>query len=147
MKRYYISHPFTGNEEKNKADADRIRAALKEAHPDICFMNPLGMFGNKDTDYCTALADALELLSSCEAVIFCPGWEDSTGCRAEKAFALQQGIRIMYLEDFPVAMPNPLMDVGHYSHGVRCETIKRGVLVSFGEDMRGETIHGNRHDG
>ncbi len=100
MKRYYISHPFTGNEERNKADADRIRAALKEAHPDICFMNPLGMFGNKDTDYCTALADALELLSSCEAVIFCPGWEDSTGCRAEKAFAMQQGIRIMYLEDF-----------------------------------------------
>lgn len=104
MKRYYISHPFTGNEEKNKADADRIRAALKEANPDICFMNPLGMFGNKDTDYCTALADALELLSSCEVVIFCPGWEDSTGCRAEKAFALQQGIRIMYLQDFPEAM-------------------------------------------
>lgn len=104
MKRYYISHPFTGNEEKNKADADRIRAALKEAHPDICFMNPLGMFGNKDTGYCTALADALELLSSCEAVIFCPGWEDSTGCRAEKAFAMQQGIRIMYLQDFPETM-------------------------------------------
>lgn len=103
MKRYYISHPFTGNEEKNKADADRIRAALKENHPDICFMNPLGMFGNKDTDYCTALADALELLSSCEAVIFCPGWEESTGCRAEKAFAMQQGIKIMYLEDFDAA--------------------------------------------
>ena len=100
MKRYYISHPFTGNEEQNKADADRIRAALKEAHPDICFMNPLGMFGNKDTDYCTALADALELLSSCDAVIFCRGWEDSTGCRAEKAFAMQQGIKVMYIQDF-----------------------------------------------
>lgn len=100
MKRYYISHPFTGNEEENKADADRIRAALKEALPEICFMNPLGMFGNKDTDYCTALADALELLSSCNAVIFCPGWENSTGCRAEKAFAIQQGITIMHLEDF-----------------------------------------------
>lgn len=104
MKRYYISHPFTGNEEKNKADADRIRAALKEAHPDICFMNPLGMFGNKDTDYCTALADALELLSSCEAIILYRGWEDSAGCRAEKAFAMQQGIKIMYIQDFRAEM-------------------------------------------
>ena len=100
MRRYYISHPFTGNEKKNKADADRIRVALKEAYPDICFMNPLGMFGDKDMDYCTALADALELLSACEAVIFCPGWEKSIGCRAEKAFAMQQGIRIMYLKEF-----------------------------------------------
>ena len=100
MKRYYISHPYTGDEEKNKMDADRIRAALKDAHPGICFINPLGMFGNKDTDYCTALADAMELLSVCDAVIFCPGWEESTGCRAEKAFAIQQGIKIYYLEDF-----------------------------------------------
>ena len=100
MKRYYISHPYTGDEEKNKNDADCIRAALKDAHPGICFINPLGMFGNKDTDYCTALADAMELLSVCDAVIFCPGWEESTGCRAEKAFAIQQGIKIYYLEDF-----------------------------------------------
>lgn len=104
MKRYYISHPFTGNEEKNKADADRIRAALKHANPEICFMNPLGMFGNKDTDYCTALADAMELLSVCDGIIFCPGWEDSTGCRAEKAFAMQQGIEIMHLEEFNTVM-------------------------------------------
>ena len=104
MNRYYISHPFTGNEEKNKADADRIRAALKEARPGICFMNPLGMFGNDDTDYCAALADAMELLSVCDAVIFCPGWENSCGCRAEKAFAMRQGIKIMYLQDFPEVM-------------------------------------------
>ena len=145
MKRYYISHPYTGDEEKNKMDADRIRAALKEAHPEICFINPLGMFGDKDTDYCTALADAMELLSVCDAVIFCPGWEESTGCRAEKAFAIQQGIKIEYLSDFGIS--NPLMDAGHYSHGVRCEIMRGGVQVSFGEDMRGETIHGNRHDG
>lgn len=100
MKRYYISHPFTGNEDENKADADQIWAALKKAHPGICFMNPLGILGNKDTDYCTALADALELLSACDAVIFCPGWEESTGCRAEKAFAMQQGIEVKYLDEF-----------------------------------------------
>ena len=39
MERYYISHPFTGNEEENKKDADRIRAFLKKEHPEICFVN------------------------------------------------------------------------------------------------------------
>lgn len=97
MKRYYISHPFTGDEEKNKEDAESIRAALKKVHPDICFINPLGMFGDEDTDYCTALADAMELLAACDAIILCPGWEDSCGCRAEKAFALRNGIRILHL--------------------------------------------------
>lgn len=101
MKRYYISHPFTGCEEENRKDAERIRAALKENHPDNCFLNPLGMFGGKDTDYCTALADAMELLACCDAIILCPGWEESTGCRAEKAFAMQQGIEIRYLEEYP----------------------------------------------
>mgnify|MGYP002624565822 CR=1 FL=1 len=99
MKRYYISHPYTGDGERNEDKAKRIRAELKKRYPDICFMNPLGMFGDETADYCTALADAMELLSCCEAIILCPGWEDSTGCRAEKAFAIQQGIRVMYTDD------------------------------------------------
>lgn len=100
MKRYYVSHPFTGNEKANLADAERIRAELKARHPHICFMNPLGMFGDENADYCTAIADALELLSCCEAIIFCPGWEKSTGCRAEKAYAIHTGIKIHYLDEF-----------------------------------------------
>lgn len=98
MKRVYISHPFTGDENYNLEHAGKVRAALKEAHPDVCYLNPLGMFGDEDTDYTTALADALELLSVCEEAIFCPGWEKSTGCRAERAFCMQQGIVIRALE-------------------------------------------------
>lgn len=153
MKRYYISHPFTGNEEKNKADADRIRAALKEAHPDICFMNPLGMFGNKDTDYCTALADALELLSSCEAVIFCPGWEDSTGCRAEKAFALQQGIRIMYLEDFRAILHHMDDEAAKQdlANALKAELIRREediktACTAIIRKTGGRIVYGSRND-
>ena len=100
MRRYYVSHPFTGDEKANLADAERIRAELKARHPNICFMNPLGMFGDENADYCTALADALELLSCCEAIILCHGWEQSTGCRAEKAFAIHTGIKIHYLDEF-----------------------------------------------
>ncbi|UZD44258.1 DUF4406 domain-containing protein [Selenomonas sputigena] len=100
MKRYYVSHPFTGNEEMNLADAERIRTELKARYPNICFMNPLGMFGDENADYCTALADALELLSCCEAIILCPRWEKSIGCRAEKAYAIHTGIKIHYLDEF-----------------------------------------------
>lgn len=125
MKRYYISHPYTGDEEKNKKDADCIRAALKDAHPEICFINPLGMFGSIGTDYCTALADAMELLSICDAVIFCPGWEESTGCRAEKAFAIQQGIKIYYLEDFSA-------DLKH----LKDEAIKQDLAQALTADIK-----------
>lgn len=72
MKRYYISHPFTGCEGENRDDAERIRAELKKNYPDICFINPLGMFGGRETDYYIALADAMELLSCCEVMILCP---------------------------------------------------------------------------
>ena len=51
MKRCYISHPYTGNEDANQKDAERTRARLKEKYPDICFMNPLGMFGD-GTAFC-----------------------------------------------------------------------------------------------
>ena len=100
MKRYYISHPFTGCEGKNREDAERVRAALKKKYPDICFINPLGMFGGRETDYYIALADAMELLSCCEVMILCSGWDHSIGCRAEKAFAIQQGIEIHYLNEY-----------------------------------------------
>ena len=145
MKRYYISHPYTGDEEKNKMDADRIRAALKEAHPGICFMNPLGMFGNKDTDYFIALADAMELLSVCDAVIFCPGWENSCGCRAEKAFAIQQGIKIMYLKEFSEVMYR-LRDnriEAELKEAMRAEIDRQETMKSIGRMMMNE----NRHDG
>ena len=100
MKRIYISHPYTGNEEKNLMSSERIRAALKRAHPDVCFINPIGKLGGPDTDYCTALADALELLSACQGAVFCPGWEMSVGCRAERAFCMQQGIGIHELPEY-----------------------------------------------
>ena len=100
MQRIYISHPYTGDENLNMIKAENIRRELKKKYPHICYINPLGKFGGPDTDYCTALADAMELLSACHAAIFCPGWEKSTGCRAERAFCMQQGISAMDLKDY-----------------------------------------------
>ena len=54
--------------------------------------------GKKNHEF-NALADAMELLSYCSTIILCPGWENSTGCRAEKAFAMEQGIEVKYLDE------------------------------------------------
>lgn len=100
MKTLYISHPFTGNEKDNAIDAERIRKDLQERYSGICFINPLSMFGGAETDYCLSLALALEVLSRCDGIIMYPGWQESGGCRAEKAFAMREGMEIYNLESF-----------------------------------------------
>ena len=101
MKMMYISHPFTGNETMNRIDATRVKKTLQLTYPNICFVNPLDEFGdNEKLEYCTALSLAMELLSRCDGVIFCRGWEQSVGCRAEKACALKTGMEIKYLSEY-----------------------------------------------
>ena len=102
MELVYIAHPFTGDEESNIKKAKAIRACLQAKYPDKVFITPLGFFGdadNKTVNYCQELSQCLELLSRCDTLLVCNGWEDSNGCRAETAFALQQGKRIIYGEE------------------------------------------------
>jgi len=99
MELVYIAHPYTGDEEANTKRAQAIRAGMQQEYPDKVFLTPLGIFGDKDNqsvDYCQELGQCLELLSRCDTVIFCDGWEESAGCRAEMAFALQQRKKIIY---------------------------------------------------
>lgn len=101
MKTLYLSHPFTGRKEaENAADAERVRDTLQRKFPGICFINPLAMFGGAKMDYCFSLSLALEVLSRCDGIIMYPGWEESGGCRAEKAFAMREGMEIYKLESF-----------------------------------------------
>ncbi len=101
MKTLYLSHPFTGRKEaENAADAERVRDTLQRKFPGICFINPLAMFGGAKMDYCFSLSLALEVLSRCDGIIMYPGWEESGGCRAEKAFAMREGMEIYNLESF-----------------------------------------------
>lgn len=41
---YYVSHPYTGDEEKNKKEAREITARLKTEYPQHIFINPLDTF-------------------------------------------------------------------------------------------------------
>lgn len=100
MDMIYISHPYTGNEEANKRSAERIRKTLQDENPNVCYILPLGMFGTDNTDYCQTLAYCIELEKRCDILLLCPGWENSAGCRAEKAVALQSGMIIDYLNPY-----------------------------------------------
>jgi len=107
METFYISHPFSGNIEDNVEHSIEIQKQLIEKHSEHCFVNPLVMFDGTEMaddcqvspqEYCPSLAYTLEVLSRCDCLVLCDGWENSSGCKAEYAFALQQGIPILYLD-------------------------------------------------
>lgn len=100
MDMFYISYPYTGNEKENRIKAEKIRQEMQDHEPDTCYVLPLGMFGTDNSDYCRVLARCLELEARCDAVVFCPGWENSAGCKAEMAFALQHGLVIDYMTPY-----------------------------------------------
>ena len=69
MKKYYLSHPYTGNEAENIASARRKKVKLQ--------------------------ASCIFLLKDCDAMILCDGWQDSKGCQEEYAYAKDNGIRVI----------------------------------------------------
>lgn len=44
------------------------------------------------------LAQALEVMSMCDAVYFCKGWEDTRGCQIEHMAAENYGLEIIHEE-------------------------------------------------
>ena len=43
-----------------------------------------------------ALALSLEIMSNCDIVYFCRGWENARGCRMEHQAAKEYGLQIIY---------------------------------------------------
>ena len=56
------------------------------------FMGELG-------DHDKWMAGDIEILSRCDAICLCPGWERSVGCREEYAKALELGLTIYLSPD------------------------------------------------
>ena len=88
MKKVYLSHPYGGKEENREAAAavaKMFREIWAAEGKDYEIVNPL--------EYLAPLADgfqeweilklAVNLLKSCDAVLFAPGWKKSRGCRME----------------------------------------------------------------
>lgn len=99
---YYVSHPFTGDEEKNRQEAREITAHLKDIFTDDIFINPLDAFQYteliKTWTYEDILKQCLELLQICDGLILTGNWQVSRGCNAEKQEAERQNLEIYQLD-------------------------------------------------
>lgn len=95
----YISHPFTGDEEKNKEEAFAIAAGLAHKYPDTLFVNPLAVMEHTvlaGLTYETVLDQCLALLDRCDGIIMTGSWKQSRGCKAEHELAMRESKPVWY---------------------------------------------------
>lgn len=92
MVKVYVSHPYTGNEERNIADADRICVQLVDVYPDILFVNPLSAMRHmRERSYNEVMEHCLELMLMCDDVLLTGAYENSDGCFTEAVAAVSAG--------------------------------------------------------
>jgi hypothetical protein len=84
MRLVYLAHPY-GGDEKNVKDAEKMVKQLIKEHKDTVFLSPLQATGfyYKDIPYMEGMHHCIELLSRCDEVWLCDGWQDSRGCCME----------------------------------------------------------------
>lgn len=89
MRRIYLSHPYGGKEE-NREKAAAIAKMYREiwaaeGKTDWILINPLEYLEplSEGVPEWQMLKLAVNLLKSCDAVLFAPGWKHSRGCRLE----------------------------------------------------------------
>lgn len=100
-KMYYVSHPFTGDEKKNRWEARLMTAALKQAYPENVFINPLDAIRYAENvpnwSYEEILSQCIDIMYKCDGIILTGMWEKSRGCMAEKKAAEQEKMEIYVL--------------------------------------------------
>lgn len=97
MKTVYVAHPFGGLQE----NADHAEATLKRLyaeHPNVLYISPIHATGfiYDENDYVNGMDYCLELLSRCDELYLCHGWETSRGCLMERSFAMGREMPIEY---------------------------------------------------
>lgn len=99
----YISIPITGrDEDMQRKKAEEIQdifgreKALTPFELSDLLDSKFERFGLGKPSYADYLVNDISCLKHCDAILMCEGWEESPGCRAEKAFAEAIGLKIMY---------------------------------------------------
>lgn len=120
MKWYYISHPYTGNEEENRKKAADVQRHLHEMYADIMCINPLAMFAPLAAlSYEKIMTYCLEVMQPADAVIMCRGYEKSRGCMREYEAAKQGGKTILFYEGGDA----PLVGIEEHEKGDKVQEI------------------------
>ena len=98
MKVIYVAHPFKGKK-KNVRKVEKIIKKLVKQYPDYVFYSPLHATGFYYfmKSYEAGMRDCIEILSRCDSLWLCPGWENSTGCKIEYEWAVENDMPILEL--------------------------------------------------
>ena len=86
MKLVYISHPYTGDEIKNRVETREMCKQIQHQHKDWCLYCPLDnhIFAEQaGYEYSRFIEWDLFMLAKCDIAVFCGDWERSKGCMAE----------------------------------------------------------------
>lgn len=93
MKKIYLSHPYTGDEERRRAEAAKIQWDLQGRFPDMIVMNPLAMFAAlEDMPYAQVMEYCLAVLQDCDLVVMAGDYMLSEGCLREYDAAFERDI-------------------------------------------------------
>lgn len=95
----YISAPYGGNEH-NKRKIELIIKSLVAADKDNTYISPVNCFGYlyNDVSYTQGLNYCLDLLNKCDCMQVYGEYQHSIGCRAEIAYARDNGIPFEIIE-------------------------------------------------
>ena len=96
---HYLSHPFSGDEEKNRAAAEAIQRELQERYPKTLYINPIAQFkALTGMEYDKIMGYCLELLEKCCAVTMTGDYRARTGCVIELTCARHNGIPVFFYD-------------------------------------------------
>ena len=92
----YVAHPFGGNLD-NIARAEIQLSKLRKLLPRHTLVSPIHNWrylNYEASDQVKAIADCVNLLLRCDALILTGRWEESAGCRAEYIAAKVKGLPV-----------------------------------------------------
>ena len=103
----FISVPMRGRTDEEIAKAiavakSKLSEIAEENNEAIEYVdNFVSMPENTDIKnpamYC--LGGAIQKMSKCDAIYFCPGWDEARGCIIERQVAVQYGLTRLYQND------------------------------------------------
>lgn len=101
MKLIYIAHPFGGKQENVQRVETIIKKLLAVLPDNYTFYSPLHATGflYNIMPYERGMEHCFEVLSRCDELWLCEGWENSRGCRMEKEYAEKHNIPISYVKE------------------------------------------------